>query len=121
DDARLPYGSQARFWVEPDRIEEFERLSDAGRAAWAWRRYVLASRAVPERTIEVRYEEIVADPDAAAAPVAEFLRVDPEPLARGFREVHGRSVGRWREQLDETQLEDVERESGDLLAELGYV
>ena len=120
DDARLPYGSQARFWVEPERVAEFESLSDAGRAAWAWRRYVLASRVRPERTIEVRYEGIVADPDNAAAPVAEFLHSDPEPLARGFREGHARSVGRWREQLDESQLADVERQAGDLLRELGY-
>lgn len=120
DDARLPYGSQARFWVEPERVEQFERLSDAGRAAWAWRRYVQASRSVPARTVEVRYEDIVADPAAAAAPVAEFLGADAGPLARGFSEAHARSVGRWRQDLDERQLEDVERQAGELLRELGY-
>jgi len=120
DDARLPYGSQARFWVEPERAEEFERLSDAGRAAWAWRRYVLAARSMPARTIEVRYEEIVAEPSAAAESVAEFLGTDTEPLTRGFREVHSRSVGRWRQDLDERQVEEVERQAGELLSELGY-
>jgi len=120
DDARLGYGSGARFWVEPERVEEFERLSDAGRAAWAWRRYVLAARARPERTIEVRYEEIAADPDAVATRVAAFLHTEPELIARGFREVHNRSVGRWRRELDEVQLAEIEREAGGLLRELGY-
>jgi len=120
DDARLAYGSGARFWVEPERVEEFERLSDAGRAAWAWRRYVLAARARPERTIEVRYEEIAADPDAVATRVAAFLHTEPELIARGFREVHNRSVGRWRRELDEVQLAEIEREAGGLLRELGY-
>ena len=47
DDARLPFGAHPRFWVEPGRAEEFSRVSDATRAAWAWRRYVTAAEAVP--------------------------------------------------------------------------
>ncbi len=120
DDARLPYGSQARFWVEPERVEEFERSSDARRAAWAWRRYVTAARARPDRTVAVRYEEIVADPEAIAGPIANVLHTDPEPLARALSEAHSRSVGRWREDLTQEQLADVEQEAGDLLRELGY-
>lgn len=120
DDARLPYGPQARFWVEPERLAAFEAASDAGRAAWAWRRYVTASRVAPERTVEVRYEQVVADPAAAAAEVAPRLRIDPEPLARAFAEAHSRSVGRWRDDLTAEQLADVEREAGGLLRELGY-
>ena len=120
DDARHPYGPQPRFWVEPERAEEFERSSDAGRAAWAWRIYVAAALAQRERTIEVRYDEIATDPDAAAGRVAGFLHTEPEALARGFRKVHSRSVGRWRRDLDEVQLADIEREAGPLLRELGY-
>ena len=44
DDAGIPYGSYARFWVEPERREEFEHASDARRAAWVWRSYVTAAR-----------------------------------------------------------------------------
>jgi Sulfotransferase family len=120
DDARLPYGAQARFWVEPKRLGEFEQASDASRAAWAWRRYVTASRAVPDRTVEVRYEQIVSDPEAAAAGVAERVRIEPAPLAKAFAEAHSRSVGRWRKDLTAEQVADVECEAGDLLRELGY-
>jgi len=33
---------------------------------------------------------------------------------------HANSVGRWRQDLTDEQLADVEAEAGDLLAELGY-
>jgi hypothetical protein len=120
DDAGQAYGAHARFWVEPERLEEFAGASEATRAAWAWRRYVTAARAVPERTLELRYEELVADPAAAAARAAAFLGSDPEPLAAAFARVHDRSTGRWRRDLTPEQIEDVEREAGSLLRELGY-
>ena len=56
DDAGLPYGSYARFWVEPDRREEFELASDARRAAWVWRSYVTAARSAGVPLVEIRYE-----------------------------------------------------------------
>jgi sulfotransferase family protein len=120
DDARLPFGPYARFWVEPGREDEFAAVSDATRAAWAWRRYVTSAASVPERTVEVRYEELVSDPAAAAAPVAEKLGVAPDLVTAAFAEVHDRSAGRWRRDLTAAQLADVEREAGEALAALGY-
>ena len=67
DDAGLPYGAHPRFWVEPERAEEFRRASETRRAAWAWRRYVSAARAAPERTVEFRYEDLVNNPSGVAA------------------------------------------------------
>jgi hypothetical protein len=120
DDARQPYGAYARFWVEPERRTEFEQASEARRAAWAWRRYVTAAQAVPERTVELRYEALVADPDREANRLAGALDSDPAPLRRAFAEVLDRSVGRWKRDLTPEQLADVEREAGGLLTELGY-
>jgi hypothetical protein len=120
DDARQAYGAHARFWVEPERREEFEQVSEARRAAWAWRRYVTAARAAPERTVELRYEALVADPAAEGARIAAALGSQPEPLQRGFSKVHDASLGRWRRDLTPEQLRDVEAEAGELLADLGY-
>lgn len=120
DDARLAFGAQARFWVEPGREAEFARASDARRCAWAWRRYVEAARAGPERTVEVRYEDLVADPAAAAAPVAERLGVSVAEVAVVFAQAHDRSAGRWRRDLTAAQIADVEAEAGPLLVALGY-
>jgi hypothetical protein len=126
DDVLNPYGSHARFWVEPDRREEFVAASDAARAAWAWRCHVTAARTamaapmVGERTLELRYEALIADPAASAERLGQHLGLDPQPLTRALSNVHGRSVGRWRRELTPEQLAEVEREAGLLLRELGY-
>ncbi len=120
DDAHQPYGAYARFWVEPELTEAFENVSDARRAAWAWRRYVTAVRRQRERVVEVRYERLVADGEGVAREIAGHLGVPHEPLARAFEAVHGDSVGRFRKELSPEELADVELEAGSLLAELGY-
>lgn len=121
DDAKLPYGSHARFWVEPELARTFETVSDARRAAWAWRRYVEAVRAQQERVVEVRYEDLVTDGKAVAENLAGQLDVSPEPLVEAFSDVHGDSVGRYHAELTEEELADVEFEAGPLLRELGYM
>jgi hypothetical protein len=121
DDAGLAYGAHPRFWVEPDRAEEFRTASEARRAAWAWRRYVSAARAEPKRTLELRYEELVSEPTAVAKRLAEYLDLEPESLATSLSGAFERSVGRWMKDLSPNQVRDVEDEAGDLLRELGYL
>ena len=117
DDAGLAYGAHPRFWVEPERRDEFARVSEARRAAWAWRRYVAAARAVPERTVTVRYETIRDQ----GARVAQALGCDEGALAAAFSSAHTDSIGRWQTDLSADQLADVEAEAGGDLRDLGYV
>ena len=119
DDAGVPYGAYARFWVEPERRGEFEAASDASRAAWVWRSYVTAARAA-EGALEIRYEDLATDPPRAAASLADHLGVPAEPLAAQLGRAHASSVGRYRTELSAEQLDDVEAEAGELLRELGY-
>lgn len=121
DDAGLAYGAHARFWVEPDRVEEFRTASEARRAAWAWRRYASAARAMPQRTLEIRYEELVSEPAAVAKQLAGYLDLEQGPLAKSLSGAFDRSVGRWMKDLTPDQVSDVEDESGDLLREVGYL
>ena len=121
DDAGLPFGPGARFWVEPERDEEFARVSDARRAAWAWRRYVGAVRAASVPVVEVRYEQLAGDPRAVAADLAAALDVPERPLSDALRAAHGASVGRHARDLQGDALADVLAEAGDLLGELGYL
>ncbi len=120
DDARLPYGSQARFWVEPERAEEFERVSDARRAAWAWRSYVQAAKSAPERTLEVRYEALAGEREHVTQTIGNHLDVPHEPVLANLAPAHAESVGRFRRDLRPEQLREVEDEAGPLLRELGY-
>lgn len=121
DDAGLSYGAHPRFWVEPERAREFRTASEARRAAWAWRRYVSAARAVPERTLEIRYEKLVSEPEAVAGRLAEYLELEPGPLTSSLANAFARSVGRYMKDLTPTQLEEVEAEAGELLAQLNYL
>jgi hypothetical protein len=119
DDAGIAYGAYPRFWVEPERREEFARVSDARRAAWAWHRYVSAARSGD--VVEVRYERLAEDPDAVAHELAARLDAPAPPLRAALGRVHRESVGRFRRDLSGEQLDDVLAEAGDLLRELGYV
>lgn len=120
DDAGLPYGSYARFWVEPERRGEFEAASDARRAAWVWRSYVTAARSAQVGQIEISYEDLAADPAAVAAVLGPAIDAPVEPLAAVLARAHATSVGRYRTDLSPDQLADVEDEAGALLCELGY-
>ena len=118
DDARLPYGSEPRFWVEPERREEFAQVSDARRCAWAWRRYVEAARSAGagDRLLETRYESLASVADRLAA----FLGANVTSTHRALDSFRDSSIGRWRRELTTEQLADVEAEAGSLLRELGY-
>jgi hypothetical protein len=120
DDAGVPYGPYVRFWVEPERRDEFEAASDARRAAWVWRRYVSAARTAGIPATELRYEELAADPAGTADRLASALGAPVDALASALAQAHDSSVGRYRADLDAEQLGEVEDEAGDLLRELGY-
>ena len=122
------WGNTARWWVEPDRRDEFAAVTDVVRSAWCWRRFTEAALAglatLPAgRSIEVRYESVVSDPMHAAEVLAGFLDTTPgglDALRAGLSRAKPDSVGRWRKALDHAQISDVEREIGYLLARLGY-
>ncbi|MES1246050.1 MAG: hypothetical protein ABUS54_00050 [Actinomycetota bacterium] len=114
DDAGHAYGAAARFWVEPERRDEFSRASEARRAAWAWRRYVEAART--GATVEVRYESL----RDSAGELARALGVADAEVVRALGSFRPDSIGRYRSDLSREQLADVEAEAGSLLAELGY-
>jgi len=121
DDAGVAYGSYARFWVEPERREEFETASDARRAAWVWRRYVTAARSAVAPVLEIRYERMTADPMAVGEEIGRYLDAPGDALAAALGRAHDASVGRYLTDLSAEQQADVLAEAGDLLRELGYL
>lgn len=121
DDAGVAYGAYPRFWVEEERRSEFAETSDARRAAWAWRRYVQAARRAGDRAFEVRYEAMALEPEAVARSLAAYLEAPSDALVDALGRAHGESVGRYRHDLTDEQLDDVIAEAGALLRELGYV
>jgi hypothetical protein len=121
------WGPWARWWVEPERREEFAGASDLTRTAWSWRRFTASARAAlaelpADRVLTVRYEDVVRRPQEAAETIAAFFghAEPPASLRAALAGADPSSIGRWRTALDADGLADVEREAGDLLRELGY-
>jgi sulfotransferase family protein len=123
------YGPYPRFWVEKDRENEFRSTSDIHRCIWSWRQHTEAAlqntaRMNPQQLHELRYESLVASPRHEARRIADFLRIDSESSRQRFYDAannaHPSSVGGWRRQLDNHQINQVDQEAGTLLSRLGY-
>jgi len=99
----------ARLWIDAEQT---------------WGR--LIDQADPSRRIEVRYEDLVRDPDRALRPVCAFLGVDYEPgmLEIGATTTYERPdpsfAEQWRRKLTDAEIRLVESRVGDLLASRGY-
>lgn len=123
------FGPHARFWVESERREEFERASDLERCIWCWRRYteavVDAFGTLPaSRVHTLRYEDWVLEGEATADALLAFLDVHGADARAALHTVVGTSragsIGGWREQLGEDASARIEIEAGALLRRLGY-
>jgi hypothetical protein len=123
-------GIVTRTWAHPET---------AGQFACQWRAEIEAARAlgarVEERYLEVRYEELVAEPAEQLRRISEHagLTFDPAMLDyAGHVDVsakpHQQSLQReptpglrdWRSELSAADVAAFEEVAGDLLRELGY-
>ena len=95
-------------------------LTDASSCPRNPARYA-AGLAAPERSTEIRYEQLADGPSDVAGALATALELPVTPLAAVLSQAHAQSVGRYREQLTVDQQDEVEEESGELLAALGYL
>jgi hypothetical protein len=80
----------------------------------------VAARQQDEDVLEIRYERLVTEVDAVAGEIARHLDVDPGDMALALSAARDDSVGRYRAELSQEELYEVELEAGPLLAELGY-
>jgi len=127
DEVGKALGAHTRFWVEPERRAEFPVVTDATRAAWVWRRYESTARAALEsvvgQVIDIRYEDLVRDPDAIGRRLAHELG-EPglvDEFQAAFAATTASASGRWRRDLSPAELADIVAEAGELLRALGYL
>ncbi|EAZ90591.1 sulfotransferase family protein [Crocosphaera chwakensis] len=124
-----PHGPYARFWVEPDRIEEFETTSDTHRCIWLWRRYLetilqATSHLPKNQYYELRYEQLVFNTADETERLLDFLEISNSKSRKQFHKatanVKSDSVGRWKSELSENQLKEIYQDAGELLVRLNY-
>lgn len=123
------HGPWAPWWVEPDRIHEFETTSDAHRMIWSWRRYTEAAirdgRPLgPGRYHELRYEAFVTDPRTEGTRILDFLGITAPASRAEFLESCDRasegSMGSWKRTFSAAEQAQIVADSGELLRSLGY-
>jgi Sulfotransferase family len=127
----MPHGIVTETWAHP---------RDAAGFACQWKREVLAARALGQRTgpsryLEVRYEELVAEPEQGLHAICDFARLSFEPNMLDFagnvdlsQKPHQQSLAnaptsglrRWRDQMSRPDVAAFEGVAGDLLGDLGY-
>ena len=128
---QMPEGTFTRTWAHPTTPAQFACL---------WRKEIADARALggrvgAERYHEVRYEELVADPDATVREICAFAEIPFEPSMldyAGAVDVSSKphqqrllappttGVRSWREDLAAEDVDGFEAVAGDLLDELGY-
>jgi hypothetical protein len=80
----------------------------------------------PSRYLEIRYEDLCADPSTAATAVCDFLGLELQPAARRFLEAHASidRIGKWRtatlDPAERADFDDALALGRPLLADLGY-
>ena len=127
----MPEGIVTETWAHPRSAAGF---------ACEWRAQVKAAQVLgrrvgPQRYLEVRYEELVADVEAGLRRICELAQLEYEP---GMAEYAGKvdvsakphqqrlrqppttGVRDWRKQMPAADVAAFEHVAGDLLDELGY-
>ena len=101
DDARLAFGAHARFWVEPGREAEFERVSDATArgVGVAQVRHGGCARC-PSARSSSGTSSSSPNRGARRSPSPSGSASQSSPSRRRSPAVHDRSAGRWRRRPD---------------------
>jgi tetratricopeptide (TPR) repeat protein len=129
-------------WLNPSTGELVPYCKDHASAACYWGEMITEVRTqsltVPDRYIEVIYEELVANPEQVMRKVLAFVGQPWEdavvrheesdqrlPLVESSSEAVSRAVNtdpvdRWRRELTAEQVQEIESEVGEVLAWLGY-
>jgi hypothetical protein len=125
-----PFGPYAHFWVETERVKEFETTSDIHRCIWAWRIFTekaleYGARLPESRYHELRYETLINNPVSEGERLLDFLHIhNPESIALFKKEVtkaRQNAIGRWKTKLSEEDLQYINAEAGELLRRLMYI
>jgi hypothetical protein len=127
----LPKGVVTETWAHP---------RDAAGFACQWKREVTAAQALgvrvgPGRYLEIRYEELVADPERELRRTCDLAELVFEPTMLDYAgtidlsaKPHQQSLAHaptpglrsWRDQMRPQDVRAFESVAGDLLAKLGY-
>ncbi|ARU59524.1 sulfotransferase [Oleiphilus messinensis] len=113
--------------VWPELASDMDVLPLVGVCAKQWQvsvKSAFASRIPAEQIMQIRYEDVVADPENVFNSIASFLDIDP--TAPDFQQhictqINDGSADKWREAFSSEELKIIYSVAGEVLQELGYV
>lgn len=114
------------WWVAPADEAAFRALDKYGRCVWLWREMTARARRLrtvlpAERYLEIRYEDLVREPQLWGARLLNFLgRPDSRLFRRKLGKAFQGSVRISKKNQSEARRAEAERIAGDLLRDLGY-
>lgn len=123
------YGPYPRYWVEKSRYKEFEATTDIHRCIWAWKRHVESALEATKnfgetKLLVINYSDLVQDSYKEGIKILDFLDVknhdSEENFMKAVSKIHDKSIGKWRSEISEKDLDLVELEAGELLYQLGF-
>jgi len=114
------------WWVSEGDEDAFLSASRYARCVWMWKEMV--SRAIdvgeaigPQRYLELRYESVVADPEAAGRRVLQFLGLQGANRFMGrLRKAYSSSVAVSRVRQPDARLREASQIAAPLLSRLQY-
>ncbi|MBX7073869.1 MAG: sulfotransferase [Pirellulales bacterium] len=119
---RYSMGPKIKNWQKLKR--EMDRMAFT---AYTWRECVTAARSFgktlpADQYYEIRFEDLVGQPEASVPPLLEFLGLPPSQEVDDFiaRRVDRSVSGKWLSRLTAEELEIIEPYVADLCRELGY-
>ena len=103
-------------------LAQWSALSDVGKCAMRWRGAVhkmarLRNSLSADQLTTFRYEELVREPQATAAALAEFIGAELAPFEIPPAQ---RDPGGWRRLLSPSQLAEIDKVAGLQLRRVGY-
>jgi hypothetical protein len=118
-------GINVPWWVPVADAARFGVMTRYERCVLLWREMTLRARVLQrtagDRYFEVRYEDLVREPDRWGREIAAFLGREYDRRARrAFRNADVGSVGIARRNQDSDRIARADAIAGELLRELGY-
>ena len=114
------------WYLQQEEYGRFRRLSSYGRYVRLWKemteRALMLSSLVPsERYLEIRYENVVTNPEAESYRIQKFLKKKAaSSLNRKLRNAHSKSLGISKVNQGPEMFDQAIDVAGSLLKELGY-
>lgn len=123
--------SKYRYSMGP-KIQDWQKLRQTMDhlefTALTWRECVNSARQVgralgPQRYMEVRFEDVVREPQSTVPRMLAFMGLPPSPeVDRWVAEKVDPSVaGKWKDRVSQAEMDKILPFVGDLCRELGYV